>query len=96
MSVTSPIPPTGIPPVPLVTIHTHIVTWLSTSWRQKRDNVGHHYPLVIGLVAMHIVYQQPRKFHIYTDCDVTILCLFIYVTHGSIHMVTVDKPSTIV
>ncbi len=32
MSVTSPTPPAGIPPVPLVTIHTHIVTWLSTPW----------------------------------------------------------------
>ncbi len=24
-------------------------------------NVSHHYPLVIGLVAMHIVYQQPSN-----------------------------------
>ncbi len=32
MSVTSPTPPAGIPPVPPVTIHTHIVTWMSTPW----------------------------------------------------------------
>ncbi len=32
MSVTSPTPPTGTPPVPLVAIHTHIVTWMSTPW----------------------------------------------------------------
>ncbi len=61
MSVTSPTPPAGTPPppVPLVTIHTHIVTWMSTTG--PPPIVGHHHPLVIGLVAMHIVYQQSRN-----------------------------------
>ncbi len=62
MSVTSPTPPAGIHPVPLVTIYSHFVTWMSTTWPcWPTHKVGHHHPLVIGLVAMHIAYQQSRN-----------------------------------
>ncbi len=80
MSVTSTTPPADLPPVPLVTIQTHLIIWMATSGPTHK--VGHHHPLVIGLVAMHIVYQVSKltsivTVHIYTDGGV-IRHLFIY------------------
>ncbi len=98
-SVTSPTPPAGIPPVPLVTIHTHIVTWLSTPWTHPQ--CGSSLPSGDWSCCHALFINNHVTNH---HCDISHLhrlwshnTLFIYLHHTWFDPhVTVDKPSTIV